>query len=202
MSIPKRKLLVLDLDETLVHSSEVEIADYDFICRIGGSTFWVKKRPDLDSFLKRVSQIYDLMIWSAGGDDYVRAVVKVIMEGISLVNIFTHNRCVIKYRPLMGDENCDSGTTRYSYVIKPLIKIWRKKKWSRQDTVVVDDCKTTFQRNYGNSIQISEFTGQNVDFELDRVLRILEELVVYDNVRFGLQDIQRKRYSLKIITQT
>ena len=58
-----RKCLVLDLDETLVHSSFHEVDRYDFKLTIEiekrKHTLYVAKRPYVDEFLKTMSQTYE-----------------------------------------------------------------------------------------------------------------------------------------------
>lgn len=71
----KKKLLVLDLDETLIHSSseQLECADlvYDQPCCVTGSSIqvYVKLRPFLHVFLEYMSNYYDLAIFTAAHQD-------------------------------------------------------------------------------------------------------------------------------------
>jgi TFIIF-interacting CTD phosphatase-like protein len=72
---PKKKLLVLDLDETLLHSSSevLECADliYDQPCCVTGTTIkvYVKLRPFLHVFLEYISNYFDLAIFTAAHQD-------------------------------------------------------------------------------------------------------------------------------------
>ncbi|KAH8345037.1 hypothetical protein KR059_001448, partial [Drosophila kikkawai] len=77
-----RKTLVLDLDETLIHSGAVSQAVPDFIVNvnIGGGTaktipIRVFKRPHVDFFLGLVSKWYDLVIYTASLEHYADQVV-------------------------------------------------------------------------------------------------------------------------------
>ncbi|PCI31043.1 hypothetical protein COB52_00470 [Candidatus Kaiserbacteria bacterium] len=64
-----KKTLVLDLDETLVHSSfqPVENPDYIVPVEIEGSVcnIYVVKRPGVDEFLKRLAPFYEMVIYTA-----------------------------------------------------------------------------------------------------------------------------------------
>ncbi|KAF8829004.1 hypothetical protein HHX47_DHR3000694 [Lentinula edodes] len=64
-----RKCLVLDLDETLVHSSFKPIPQPDFIVPVEIESHWhhfhVLKRPGVDSFLKEMGQIYEIVVFTA-----------------------------------------------------------------------------------------------------------------------------------------
>ena len=65
----RRRTLILDLDETLVHSSFVPIQDYDILVPVDISgqpqNVYVKKRPHVDEFLLRVSHFYEIVMFTA-----------------------------------------------------------------------------------------------------------------------------------------
>lgn len=64
-----RICLVIDLDETLVHSSFKPIQDADFIVpvEIDGTLHkvYVLKRPHVDEFLKKMGQLYECVLFTA-----------------------------------------------------------------------------------------------------------------------------------------
>eukprot|EP01126_Amoeba_proteus_P013992 TRINITY_DN1603_c0_g1_i2.p1 TRINITY_DN1603_c0_g1~~TRINITY_DN1603_c0_g1_i2.p1 ORF type:complete len:174 (+),score=23.26 TRINITY_DN1603_c0_g1_i2:166-687(+) len=64
-----KKCLVLDLDETLVHSSFKPVERYDFIIpvEIEGTVYqvYVAKRPGVDEFLKKVAEMFEVVIFTA-----------------------------------------------------------------------------------------------------------------------------------------
>ncbi|KAL4822031.1 hypothetical protein BDW67DRAFT_6664 [Aspergillus spinulosporus] len=64
-----RKCLVLDLDETLVHSSfkVLERADFTIPVEIEGQyhNIYVIKRPGVDQFMKRVGELYEVVVFTA-----------------------------------------------------------------------------------------------------------------------------------------
>lgn len=101
-----RKCLVLDLDETLVHSSfkvcyktdlwmvfVVEISkaiqQADFIVPVEIEYQWhhfhVLKRPGVDNFLKKMGEIYEIVIFTASLSK-VEMLLSVIMQYVDLVN--------------------------------------------------------------------------------------------------------------------
>lgn len=69
-----RKTLILDLDETLVHSSFKPIMDPDFIIpvEIEGRIVdvYVLKRPLMDEFLAAVGNIYEVVVFTASLSKY------------------------------------------------------------------------------------------------------------------------------------
>jgi CTD nuclear envelope phosphatase 1 len=78
----KRWTLVLDLDETLVHTTNQPLADYD--CRVEIHTrraqrvFYISKRPYLDTFLATLATAYDIVIFTASIRRYADAVIDLI----------------------------------------------------------------------------------------------------------------------------
>jgi hypothetical protein len=96
----RKKTLVLDLDETLVHASVVGGADCDLITEVflnGRSClYYVKKRPHLDLFLETVAAWYRLAIFTASVHQYADAVVSWLDRGRRL---FSHRLFRHVYNP-------------------------------------------------------------------------------------------------------
>ena len=69
-----KKCLVLDLDETLVHSSfrAMPNADYVIPVRIDDVVHqvYVCKRPGVDEFLKRMAAAYEVVLYTASLNKY------------------------------------------------------------------------------------------------------------------------------------
>ena len=69
-----RKCLVLDLDETLVHSSFKTLSQADFTIpvEIEGQyhNVYVIKRPGVDDFMKRVGELYEVVVFTASVSKY------------------------------------------------------------------------------------------------------------------------------------
>ncbi|KAL7976453.1 hypothetical protein Chor_008402 [Crotalus horridus] len=64
-----KKCVVIDLDETLVHSSFKPISNADFIVpvEIDGTIHqvYVLKRPHVDKFLQRMGDLYECVLFTA-----------------------------------------------------------------------------------------------------------------------------------------
>jgi len=79
-AVTHKALLILYLDETLIHSSSKEL---DRACDFRVFDFFVYKRPHLDNFLYEAFSNYKVAIWSTGSDDYVDLLAKEILsEGL------------------------------------------------------------------------------------------------------------------------
>ena len=74
-----RPTLVLDLDETLVHSSFMPISSADFVLALDleGKSIQVsvKKRPEVDYFLSKVGEIFEVVIFTASLQRYADPII-------------------------------------------------------------------------------------------------------------------------------
>jgi TFIIF-interacting CTD phosphatase-like protein len=173
--------IVLDIDETLVHTEEdtegpdVEIKTdpilvedlYDIHLDKGTYKMWGTKRPHLDEFLLFCFTYFkNVCVWSAGQTDYVHAVVKKIFRDFRAPDIiYTFDQCVQNER---GDW------------IKPLEKFFDDKNVQAKGivpskTYIIDDRDYTFERNVDNGIQIPEYAPDSADGlheEEDHLMRL------------------------------
>lgn len=80
LHLPKKaKTLVLDLDETLIHSTSKSCKKYDTMIEVlmnkASCLYYVLKRPHVDYFLKKVSEWYNLVIYTASLSEYADPVI-------------------------------------------------------------------------------------------------------------------------------
>ncbi|KAI9140801.1 HAD-like domain-containing protein [Paraphysoderma sedebokerense] len=77
--ILKKKTLVLDLDETLIHSTSRGVRGYDYMIEVmvekHNCLYYVYKRPYVDVFLAKVSEWYNLVIFTASMPEYADPVI-------------------------------------------------------------------------------------------------------------------------------
>jgi hypothetical protein len=64
-----RLLVVLDLDECLIHTRETPFADRPADIQPGDGIHTIF-RPGLDDFLRRVFAVADVAVWSSGTEAY------------------------------------------------------------------------------------------------------------------------------------
>ncbi|HNW50693.1 MAG TPA: HAD family hydrolase [Prolixibacteraceae bacterium] len=178
MSIDENKiLLILDLDETLIHSFE-EKPEEGFDFRI--FHYFVVKRPYLDQFLDECSRDFRLAVWSSSSDDYAeRMVEKIFPPGIKPA--FVWGRSKATFRPVNGSDDFScQGFSHYDFV-KRLRKI-KPLGYSLERTLMVDDTPHKLIENYGNAIYIKEFNGEKDDEELLFLLNYLQTIKECPNV--------------------
>lgn len=166
----ERLLLILDLDETLVHASETLLESYpDFI----RDPYYVYIRPGLESFLKTCAGFCDLAIWSTGTEDYVEALVShIVPEEIQLQFVWSRLNCTYH-------RNRETLT---EYFLKDLRKIRRRGR-SLDRVLIVDDEPLMLGRSYGNAIYVNSFYGSKEDSEFDLLGVYLKTLDACRDVR-------------------
>ena len=163
-------LLILDLDETLVHAAEAPLSrEHDF--KVGPHL--VYQRPHLKEFLVACSACFRLAIWSTGTDDYVASVVERIRPpGVEFAFVWGRSRCVRRYDP-----------EQFEYFhVKDLKKIRRLGR-RLERVLIVDDTPRKVQRHFGNAVHAPPFLGDPEDDALPRLARYLISLHDVANVR-------------------
>ncbi len=157
-----KKLLVLDLDETLIRATKTVTASYDF--KIGD--FFVNRRSYLNEFLTFCNDNFELVVWTSSTKNYAEEIVHNIFFNINISFLLTREDCV-QFRDLNKDE---------IIWIKDLKKL-KRKGYCLDNILVVDDSPEKLQRNYGNLIRVKPFFGEedNELFLLKKYLKILEK---------------------------
>jgi RNA polymerase II subunit A small phosphatase-like protein len=166
----KDKLLILDLDETLIYGSE-NLLEHSADFRVG--RFYVYKRPHLDTFLQTCFSWFEVAVWTSASPGYARGIVKAIFPFPDLPTfVWASDRCTRVYNPDTGEY----------YWRKSLKKIQRK-GYASESVIVVDDTPQKWERSYGNLVRVAPFEGNPNDDELVRLLIYLDYLRKEPDVR-------------------
>ena len=171
MSEKVNKLLVLDLDETLVHAAKTKLdtlpVDFTF------DAYYVYKRPHLEHFLTEVAKHFTLAIWSSAGDIYVNEIVASIKPpSVDFEVVWGRSKCSMKRNRVFDTY----------YFEKRLDKL-KKRGFPLEQTLIVDDTAEKAACNYGNAIYVKEYKGDPDDKELLFLLEYLLTLKDVENVR-------------------
>lgn len=164
---PLQLSVILDLDNTLIFSRTANDSFSDFTIQVEtddqNTTFYVDKRPFLDSFLTGISRLADIYLFTNSEPNYATAVANYIDPfGLIFKGIFTRRDCKL------------SGTTwtkEYSHCGTDM-----------NFTIIVDDDSGYFGEYAG--IKVEPYFGQRSDAELPRVLDIVQS--VHDELKFLL----------------
>jgi RNA polymerase II subunit A small phosphatase-like protein len=165
-----RKLLILDLDETLLYATKDALGrPADFVVY----DYHIYLRPHLERFLRYVLERFRVAVWTSSGSLYAGEVVDRIFTSRDTLDFFwTAKRCAVRFDPEYQEH----------YKLKQLKKV-RRRGYSLERVLVVDDTPKKHEQNYGNLIQVREYEGDPEDVELlclERYLTLLEPVA---NVR-------------------
>lgn len=184
-----RILLILDLDETLIHARETPLERAaDFI--VYG--YHVYRRPFLREFLESCGREFELAVWSSASDLYVRAVVQAIFPDPSKLH-FVWGRSRASLRTVMPDDSAFFDPWDHRHYVKPLTKV-RRVGWNLDRVLIVDDTPEKCIRNYGNAIYPRAFEGDLADRELPLLWRYLASLKDTPSVR----GIEKRRWRAQV----
>ena len=175
---PIKKTLVLDLDETLVHSSMTPFekpSDITLTINVKGKFYnvYVLKRPHLEEFLLEMSHIYEIIVFTASLKEYADPLIKIIDK---------HK--VVKY--VLNREHC---LFEYGVYIKDLGVIQRK----LENLIIIDNNPISYLRNKENGIPILSWYDDLKDNELIKIIPLLRYLSRVNDVRPIISQIVIKK---------
>ncbi len=163
-----QKAIILDLDNTLIKTygkmkeftqlgikNHLDIVERCYILdfyngensRHPQSHRWGIKRPHLEAFLKYIFKNFDIVIvWSAGGEEYVNALVKAIFTNRPPHYIFHSGHCL-----RMGDD-----------LTKPIALLFKHRpelanRIDENHIVMIDDREKNYLYNKGLGLVISAY---------------------------------------------
>ena len=147
------KLLILDLDETLVFGTTEKLSrPADMVV----GNYCVYRRPGLTEFLDFAFELFRAAVWTSSTLPYATEIVKQILP----------EQATLEF--LWGRERCTRRVdleSRESYWIKDLKKV-KKLGYNLDNVIMVDDSPEKLERNYGNHIIVRPFEGETSDDEL------------------------------------
>ena len=155
-----KKTLILDLDETLVHSSFVPFENNDIVLNVEFEgmlyNIYVLIRPGAIDFIKKVAKLYEVIIFTASISKYA----------LPLIDI------------LDSDKNIQYKLTREHCTFLNGIYIKELKKLNRDlnDLIILDNSPLAYSFDIDNGLPIKAWYEDKNDNELDKVYFILEFL--------------------------
>ncbi|XP_068123505.1 carboxy-terminal domain RNA polymerase II polypeptide A small phosphatase 2 [Hyperolius riggenbachi] len=166
--------MVIDLDETLVHSSFKPINNADFIVpvEIEGTTHqvYVLKRPYVDEFLLRMGQLYECVLFTASLAKYADPVTDLLdREGVFCSRLF-REACVFH-------QGC---------YVKDLSRLGRDLK----KTIILDNSPASYIFHPENAVPVQSWFDDMGDTELLSLIPIFEELSNSEDIYTSLGQLR------------
>lgn len=165
-----KNTLVLDLDETLVHSSFVPTSAYDFIIPVelenSVNYAYVAKRPGVDEFLEKSMAAFEVVIFTASMKIYADPLIDRLVQNGRVHKLFRHSCRYIN-----------------GIYVKDLTRLGR----SLESTVIVDvrlmqNSPSSYALQPQNAVAIKSWYSDTKDNDLVAVWKILEKLIDVDDI--------------------
>jgi len=162
-----KKTLILDLDETLVHSSFTPFEKNDIVLNVDFDgimyNIYVLVRPGAKNFIKNISKYFEVVTFTASLSNYASPLLDLLDS--------EHN---IKYR--LYREHC---TFLNGIYIKDLKRLNRNLK----DLIIVDNSPLAYAFHSENGLPIKTWYDDPNDIELIKISKLLEFLSKAKDVR-------------------
>jgi CTD small phosphatase-like protein 2 len=174
-----KNTLVLDLDETLVHSNleqTIEEADFSFPVTFNGQQHIVnvKRRPYLTEFMEFAARHFEVVVFTASQRVYAER----------LLNKIDPNQVLIKHR--LYRESCVLVEGNYMKDLSVLGRDLGK-------TIIVDNSPQAFGFQVDNGVPIESWFDDQSDRQLLKLMPLLARLAQAQDVR----PVLRKKFALE-----
>jgi TFIIF-interacting CTD phosphatase-like protein len=181
MQISEKKILILDLDETLIYADEKPLereADFQ------AGQYSVYKRPHLETFLSFCFEQFDVAVWTTATMSYAEEILKnILCENQKLLLLWTRERCTLAF----------DSELREHYFTKRMYKL-RRRGYRLESIIVIDDRPAVWESSYGNLVGVAPFFGDENDDELKFLPIYLETLKNAVDIRA----IEKRNWQMKI----
>ena len=163
-----KKTLILDLDETLVHSSIIPFPNGSHIIitiTVAGRKYdiYVLQRPFVDQFLQEMSSLYEIIIFTASMAEYAEPLLLQLDKKKIIKLILNRTHCIYYQGKYIKDLK----------IIKKDIK----------DLIIIDNNPVSYSLNKENGIPILSWFDNPNDGELMKLIPILKYLAKVNDVR-------------------
>src|SRR3990167_2711022 len=176
-------MLVLDIDETLLHAEDVQINNrtmldnarkqYDFKCNFTNPNgtkdiYGIRLRPYAREFLQEMSQHLDLALYTASDSEYA----KIVTDNLDPERVL--------FRAVLSREFCEKRTTA---------SIKNMDLFGTKDVLLVDNLIYSFCDHMKNGIPIRAFIDDADDRELVHLSKLLPQIYEYQSVEEFLNKV-------------
>lgn len=166
------RLIVFDLDETLVHATEAPLP-HPHGFRAGA--YFVHVRPFASELIAFCASHCDVGVWSSAGERYVEAVTERLFGAAAPVRFaWSVSKCI---------QRIDPKSNGYVYV-KDLRRLM-KHGYAVDEILMLDDSPEKLQRQPANHVHVPAFTGEPEDTALLDVIERVRSRLAADSRAHG-----------------
>ena len=176
-----KKLLILELDETLIHTSFVQVpnCDYDYKFNINflerPVTVFVYKRPYLNEFLYQMSKYYNIIIYSSNVPEYSNPLIDKLYEE------------KVIYKRIYKDKKIELNGKLISDLTKLIYE------YGKNIIIISNNSLHSFiNDSNNNTLPINSWNFKKSDDELIKLKSFLEFLSSVNDVRDYIKGIAVK----------
>ena len=163
----KKKTLILDLDETLVHSSFTPFEKNDIVLNVDFEgvmyNIYVLVRPDAELFIKKVATIFEVVIFTASISKYASPLLDILDKEKNIKHRLYRDQC--------------------TFINGIYIKDLKKCNRNLKDLIIVDNSPIAYTFDSDNGLPIKTWIEDPDDKELMKLVPILEFLSKTKDVR-------------------
>ena len=163
-----KKCLVLDLDETLVHSSFQAVPNPDYIIPVNIDNVihnvYVLKRPGVDEFMRRMAEDYEVVIFTASLSKYADP----LLDELDIHKVISKR---------LFRESCVLHEGHY---VKDLSLLNR----DVSQCIIVDNSQMSYSFHTENAINCFSYIDDPKDVELWEIADFLENIKGVKDVRY------------------
>jgi len=178
----EKKLVVLDLDETLIHAT---LAPLDRAPDFQVGFYSVYERPHAREVITSLAGRFRMAVWTSATRGYARDVVSHLFPPAHCLEfVWCRDRCTPFF---------DHWASELVYR-KNLNKL-KRKGYRLESLIMVDDRPDCLAKHYGNLVRVTPFDGDRGDRELPQLLEYLIDLEAVENIRAVEKRGWKDRYS-------
>ena len=173
-----KKTLILDLDETLVHSGFHPFnrkSDFTLNIKVDGKnhTIYVLKRPYVEEFLSEIAPYFEIIIFTASISEYASPLIDMLDKNKLTSGRLFRQHCLFNHGLYLKD-----------------IKIIQK---DLKDVIIIDNNPVSYVMNQDNGIPILTWYDDLNDKELLNIIPFLKYLSTENDVREVIKNVVDKQ---------
>ena len=173
-----KKTLVLDLDETLVHSSFFPFEKNDVVLNVNFDgvfyNIYILIRPGAEQFIQEMGKYFEIIVFTASIEAYASPLLDILDKGKN-----------IKYR--LYREHCN-------FVNGVFIKDLKRLNRSLKDVIIIDNSPLAYAFDVDNGLPILSWFDNRDDKELIYLQPILKFLEKVDDVRKYIKKFTKNNF--------